>query len=85
LSQSAAAKPKVFSTCRGTARPKNPAASAAAKITMAIIFFIRSFRKALKLKFNPNYSAKWELRKPLPFSTLAKFSPLITLPPASFH
>jgi hypothetical protein len=53
LSQSAAAKPKVFSTCRGTARPKNPATSTAAKITTAIIFFIRSFRKALKLNRLP--------------------------------
>jgi hypothetical protein len=43
----------IFSTCRGTVRPKNPAASTTAKITTAIIFFIRSFRKALKLNRLP--------------------------------
>ena len=39
LSQSAAAKPSVLSTCRGTMRLKNPAAMIA-RITSAMMFFI---------------------------------------------
>ena len=53
LSQSAAAKPKVFSTCRGTMRLTNPAASTAAKITTTMIFFMMFFRKARKRHVRP--------------------------------
>jgi hypothetical protein len=53
LSQSAAAKPKVFSTCRGAMRLTNPAASTAAKITNTMIFFMMFFRKARKRHVRP--------------------------------
>jgi hypothetical protein len=75
LSQSAAAKPRVFSTCRGTVRPKNPAASTTAKITTAIIFFIRSFplstqtRRSIFTGIRETNTLHWQrIRKPRRFS-----------------
>jgi hypothetical protein len=80
LSQSAAAKPRVFSTCRGTVRPKNPAASTTAKITTAIIFFIRSFplstqtRRSIFTAICETNTLHWQrIRKPRRFSPLSQF------------